>query len=142
MPITHIWPWEEHIQNPCRKGPALTSDLILSERLCTYIRPHIVRKALHLHQTSSCQKGSLILSERIFTYIRPHLVRKALHLYLIMWEHILQSHQNGSALIYDHVGTHPTITLEWIFTNQVGTHPIITSECLCTDHVGTHTTIS
>ena len=34
-------------------------------------------------------------------------------LYLIKWEHIPQSHQNGHALIYDHVGTHPIVILEW-----------------------------
>ena len=45
-----------------------------------------------------------------------HHVEKAQHLYLIMWEQIPQSHQIGSALIYDHVGTHPTITSEWICT--------------------------
>ena len=31
-----------------------------------------------------------------------------------MWEHIPQSHQNGSALTYDHVGIDPTVTSEWI----------------------------
>ena len=34
-------------------------------------------------------------------------------LYLIKWEHISQSHQNGPALISDHVETHPSITSEW-----------------------------
>ena len=34
-------------------------------------------------------------------------------LYLIKWEHIPQSHQNGHALISDHVRTHPTVILEW-----------------------------
>ena len=100
----------------------------MSERLSTPIRPHLLKNALHLHMNSSFQKGStltsnLILLERIYTYIRPHLVRMALHLYLIMWEHIPQSHQNDSALIYDHVGTHPAITLEWIYIDHVGTHP-------------------
>ena len=90
-----------------------------------------VRNAQQSHPTSSCQKGSaltsdLILLERLCTYIRPHLVRKALHLHLIMWEHIPQSHQNGSALIFDHVGTHPAITSEWLYTDHVGTHPSIT----------------
>ena len=34
-------------------------------------------------------------------------------LYLIKWEHIPQSHQNGDALIYDHVRTHLTVISEW-----------------------------
>ena len=34
-------------------------------------------------------------------------------LYLIKWEHIPQSHQNGHALISDHVRTHPTVISEW-----------------------------
>ena len=140
-----------HPTSSCQKGFALTSDLIMSERICTYIRPHHLRKALHLHLTSSCQKGvaltsNLIMSERHCTYIRPHHVRKALHLhptswcqkgtlssslsvspklkqilgnwpgasilpenglqhlYMIMWEHIPQPHQNGSAVImWEHI---------------------------------------
>ena len=146
IPSTHIWPCENtphqngsalisdhvrthrirmdlhlHMTSSYQKGSALTSNLILSERLCTYIRPHLVRKDIHLHLTSSCQKGSaltsnLILLERLCTYIRPHLVIKDLHLHLIMWEHIPQSHHNGSTLISDHVGTHPTITSEWLCT--------------------------
>ena len=132
-----------HPTSSCHKGFALTYDLILSERRCTYIRPHLVRKALHLHPTSSCQKGSAltsvrVLSKRICTYIWPHLVRKALHLRLIMWEHILQSHQNGFALISDHVGTHPPITSAWLCVDHVGIHPIITSKWICTNNVGTH----
>ena len=76
----------------------------MSEMNCTYIRPHHVRKALHLHLASSCQKGV--------------------------------------ALTSDHVGTHPTITSEWICTDHVGTPPTITSEYLCTDHVVTQPTIT
>ena len=34
-------------------------------------------------------------------------------LYLIKWEHIPQSHQNGHALISDHVRTHLTVISEW-----------------------------
>ena len=33
-------------------------------------------------------------------------------LYLIKWEHIPQSHQNGHALISNHVRTHLTVILE------------------------------
>jgi len=115
----------------------------MSERLSTYILPwdeHInhVRKAQHLYLTMGwthqpCKKGSTLISdhgmntstmsEGINTYIwswDEHInhVRKAQHLYLIMWdEHIPQSHQNGSALISDHVGwTHPAVTSEWIST--------------------------
>ena len=116
-----------HLTSYCQKGFALTSDLILSERLCTYIQPHLLRKDLHLHPTSSCQKdfaltSDLILSKRICTYILScgntsrNQIRTSLHLYLIMWEHIPQSHQNGFTLISDHVGTHPAITSEWLCT--------------------------
>ena len=34
-------------------------------------------------------------------------------LYLIKWEHIPQSHQNGYALIYDHVRTHLIVISKW-----------------------------
>ena len=101
-----------HLTSSCRKDSAVTSNLILSERICTYIWPHLVRKALHLHSTSSCQKGStltsnLILSKRLYTYIwscgntsRNHIrisldwscgktthnyIKASLHLHLIMW---------------------------------------------------------
>ena len=39
-------------------------------------------------------------------------IRKAQHLYLSTWEHIPQSHQKGSALISEYVGTHPSVTSE------------------------------
>ena len=34
-------------------------------------------------------------------------------LYLIKWEHIPYSHQNGHAFTSDHVGTHPIVISEW-----------------------------
>ena len=34
-------------------------------------------------------------------------------LYLIKWEHIPQSHQNGPTLISDHVKLHPMVISEW-----------------------------
>ena len=34
-------------------------------------------------------------------------------LYLIKWEHIPQSHQNGHTLTSDHVRLHPTVISEW-----------------------------
>ena len=77
---TYIWPCEN---TPHQNGSALIFDLILSERICTYIWPHLVRKALHW----SCGNTS-------HNHIRIYL-----HLYLIMWEHIPQSHPNGPELI-------------------------------------------
>ena len=65
---TYIWPWEEHIQEPCQKGLALISDHVGThhtvplEWLCTY--------------TWSCGNTS------------HSPLRMALHLHLIMWEHI------------------------------------------------------
>ena len=82
---------------------------IVPEWLSNYIQPHLVRKALHLHLTSSFQKGAtltsdLIFLERLCTYIRTHLVKETMHLHLIMWEHIPQLHQNGYALImWEHI---------------------------------------
>ena len=35
-------------------------------------------------------------------------------LYMIKWEHIPQSHQNGLALIFDHVRLHLTVISEWL----------------------------
>ena len=43
-------------------------------------------------------------------------VRKAHQLYLIMWESIPQSYQNGFALMSDHVGANPTFISEWLYT--------------------------
>ena len=108
----------EHIPQSHQNGHALTSNhgRNTSKNHVRKARPTLtsdhgkntskthVRKAQHSHPTSSCHKGStltsdLILLEWLCTYIRPHLVKKALHLHLIMWEHILQSHQNGSSLM-------------------------------------------
>ena len=126
-----------HLTSSCQKGPALTSDLILSERLstyirscastshrkgsaltsnpifskrdCTYIRPHLVRKVQHSHLTMGGTHPKP-MPERLDTHIQPHLVIKALHL------HPTSSCQKGFALTFDHVGTHLLITLEWICT--------------------------
>ena len=82
-PSTYIWPCEEPILPTCWKSSALTSDHVrnqsnMSEGLCTYI-------------WSCCKKS------------HSH-IRMDLHLYLIMWEHITQSHQNGSTLImWEHI---------------------------------------
>ena len=103
---TYIYPYGEHIPHPCYKGSTLRSDhvgthpTISLEWICTYIW--------------SCGNTSC------------NHIRMGLHLYLIMWQHIPQSHQNGSTLImwehipqshqnistliYDHVGTNTSIT--------------------------------
>ena len=39
----------------------------MSERPNTHIWPHLVRKALHLHPTSSCQKGAAPTSDHVGT---------------------------------------------------------------------------
>ena len=44
------------------------------------------------------------------------------HLYLIMWEPILQSHQNGSALISEMEGTNPLTMTEWLSSYIWPTH--------------------
>ena len=111
----------------------------------THLRTMLERHAQHLYLTmggthprtmleSHTQHSHLTMggthpkpmSETPSTHIRPHLVRKALHL------HPTSSCQNGSALTSNHVGTHPSITSEWLCTDHVRTHPIITSEYLCT----------
>ena len=63
----------------------------MSERPNTHIRPHLVRKALHLHSTSSWQKGSALTSYHVGTHLA------------ITWEWICT----------DNVGTHHTITSEY-----------------------------
>ena len=110
-PKTHVIKAQHsHPTLSFQKGSALTSNLILSERLCTYIRPHPVRKALHLHLTSSCQKGSTLTSEHVGT----HLVITS------EW------------LCTYHMGIHPTITSEYLCIDHVLTQPTITLEHLCT----------
>ena len=86
--------------------PALTYDLILSKRNCTYIQPHLVGKEQHSHLTM-CKH---IAPEWLSTYIQPHLVGKALHLHSTMCKHIVSK---GRALTFDHEGTNPIIASEW-----------------------------
>ena len=81
---TYIWPCEEHIQNTCHKGSALTSDHVRSTSSIH------VRKALQLHLTMWGTHPSY-MSERLYTYIWP------------CEEHIKHTCQKGSALISDHV---------------------------------------
>ena len=66
-PISYIWP---HLVRKAR--PALTSDLILSERPSTHIWPHHVKKA---HPTLTYD---FIMSERPNTHIQPHYARKSI----------------------------------------------------------------
>ena len=82
---TYIWPWGEHIPQPCQKGSPLASD-----HGGNTSRNH-VRKALHLHLT---MEGTHLatMSEGFCTYIWP------------CGEHILQPCQKVSKLTYDHVG--------------------------------------
>ena len=93
-----------HLTSSCRKGSALTSDLILSERICNYIWPHLVRKALHLHSTmlkNIASKGLLVLDWGF-------LVTDQVHPF---------SQRMASSLISDQVVTHPSITSKWPCTH-------------------------
>ena len=99
----HIRPWEEHIQQPCQKGPALTYDhgrLILppcqngpaltSNHGRNTSKNH-VRKDQHLYLTMGGTHPRT-MSERLSTYIWP-------------WEeHIQEPCHKGSTLISSHVG--------------------------------------
>ena len=78
---------------------------IASKRICTYIRPDLVRKTQHSHLTM-CKHITL---EWLSTYIQPHLVGKALHLHSTMCKHIASK---GHALTYNHEGTNLIIALE------------------------------
>ena len=96
---THIWSWEEHIQEPYRKGSSLIYDHgrntynnhIINAR-STLTSDHgrntsnnHVKKALHLHLTMEGTNPTT-MSERLCTYIWP-------------WEeHILQPCQKGSLI--------------------------------------------
>ena len=128
---TYIWPWEEHIQEPYQKGSTL-----ISSHVGNTSRNH-ARRAQHLYPAMWGTHLASML-EGLNTYIwscgntSHSLLRMDLHLHMIMWEHIPQSHQNGYALTSDHVGTHTSITSEWICTNHVVTQPTITSKHLCT----------
>ena len=96
-----------------------------SERICTYIQPHPVKKAQYLQSTML--KSTAL--KRLNTYIRPcskaphrkglaltidharkHYIERDMHLYPTMLE-ITTS--KGHALTSDHGGTNPTIALEW-----------------------------
>ena len=79
---SYIWP--HLVRKAC---PALTSDLILSETLRTYIRSC----ASTSHRKCYALRSNPILSERHNTHI---------------WPWVNTSRQNGSALISDHVKAH------------------------------------
>ena len=68
-----------------------TNPITMSEGICTYIWPC---KELIQH---TCQKGSILTSDHVGTH--PIVTWEwLLHLYLIMWENIPHSYQNGSQL--------------------------------------------
>ena len=72
----------------------------MSERPCTYIWPC---------ENTPHQNGSIVISY----HVRTGRIKMALHLYLIMWEHIPQSHQSISTLTYDIVIF--DLDMLWIF---------------------------
>ena len=116
---TYIWPCEEPIQHTRQKGSALTFDHARNQS-----NIHVER-ALHLHLTMRGTNPAY-MSKRLLapgwgflvtdqvppfsqrmeskTYIWScgntslNHIRMALHLYLIMWEHIQRSYQNGPQL--------------------------------------------
>ena len=75
------------VNTSCQNGSALTSDLILSERHNTHIWPCVNT----LRQNGSALTSDLILSERLYTYIRPC---------------VNTSHRKG-------MHSHPTVLSEW-----------------------------
>ena len=80
---TYILAWEEHIQQPCKKGSALTSDHGRNTS------SNHVRKAQHSHMTMGGTHPTT-MSERLSTYILP-------------WEeHIQRPCKKGSTLISYH----------------------------------------
>ena len=97
-----------------------------SKRICTYIRPHPVKKEQHL-QSTMLESTALkrISSYNPTMHEAPH--RKGLSTYnLTMHEAPHQKgictynmtmhkapHRKGHALTSDHGGTNPTITSEW-----------------------------
>ena len=72
-----------------------TNPVYMSEGLCTYIQS--CGNTLYSHITMD----ATLISDHVV--IHPIVTSKwILHLYLIMWEHIPQSPQNGSVLTFDH----------------------------------------
>ena len=134
-PGTHIWPcvkklhqnglalisdhvWTHRIEKDLHLYPTMFENTT-SEGLSTYSRPCL--KAPH-------QKGSALT----FDHARKHCIERALHLHLTMLESIASkglsvpdwgflltdqvppfSQRMASALIFDQVGTNPSITSEW-----------------------------
>ena len=98
---SHMTMWE-HIPQPCRKGPALTSD---HGRNQSNIH---VRKALHLHLTMRGTNPTY-MSKRLCTYIQPceepiqHTCSKGLCTYICTCEEPIQhACQKGFALTSAH----------------------------------------
>ena len=94
---TYIRPCEEPIQPTCRKGSALTFDHARNQSSL-----HVERDLNPRLRIPGNWLGASILPENgISPYIWSsgnaslNHIRMALHLYLIMWEHIPKSYQNG-----------------------------------------------
>ena len=101
-----------HLTSSWKKGPTLTSDLILSERISTYIWSCVSTS----HRKGSALTSNLILSERHCTYIWHHLVGKDLHL------HLTSSCQKGSALTSNLILLERCCTYIWSCGNQSLSH--------------------
>ena len=114
---THIWPWEEHIQEPCQKGPTLKITSMIGY---TYYHlwkgPALTTINMIGHTYYHLWKGPTLtitsMVGRTYYHIWkvPALIITSIigHTYYHLWK--------DSALTTDLVGSNPTIISEWICT--------------------------
>ena len=132
---TYIFPCEEPIQHTCQKGSALTFDhvgkhpTVTSECLCTYIWS--CGNTSHSHIRIALNSRLSIPGNWLGASILPE--NGIQRLYLIMWEHISQSPQNGLALTSDHgrnLSSHHDRMAQPLHLTMEGTNPLTMSEWL------------
>ena len=124
----------EHIPQPCQKGPTLTFTSMIG------------------HTYYHMWKGTALTSTNMIGHTYYHLWKGPALTIIIMIGHTYYHMWEGPALTSDHVGSNPTIILEWLCTyiwpwkepilpcqkgsaltsDHVGANPAVISEWLCT----------
>ena len=133
---TYIWPWEEQIQEPCQKGPAITFTSMIGHTYYHVWKGPVLTTIIMIgHTYYHLWKGPTLATISMIGHTYYHLwkgpslttISMIGHAYYLLWKglalttsgmvgHNYYHPWKGSALTTDHVGANPIVISEWIYT--------------------------
>ena len=110
-PCAHIWSCKTTSYNRLRKAlsprpsiPGNTPRRSIPRMEIALIFDHVETNPTVISKWPSVPNWAFLVTDQVPPFKEWQLIK---------WERIPQSHENGHALISDHVKTHPTIISEW-----------------------------